>query len=584
MDIEKLYDEANEATYCPEDNKLRLYVGRVARDEYLALRNQGWKSTPKQDCDFVATWSPEREDTAIYYAGTVGDEDQSPEDRAADRADRFAGYRDKRAGEAVSHADRFDAGPAVHGHQSQARAERAARKHDRQRAYAVRQWDKAEYWQTRTAAVISHALHKSSASVRRGRILKLEAEQRKQDAAIAKSQAEFDAWQAVQAEPDAEKAYKQAYIIANRCGGWGFHHPRAESESEYVRENGQSLYGLLTLAEDPITGHEAAALALATYSDGGPSQPGSWSDRWRSHYTNRLNYERAMLENEGGSAAAVDIVPGGWFGQHQVYKVNKSRETGRVVSVMIKGEWGHTRVGDRRVYLNHANSDGLAKMNIERLGEDAYRPPTAEEAEAFKAEQAAMKAAKKKANAAKPKLINPTREDAEKLQALFNEREKFPSEVREMTQAEYSARSKGTYARYQTKAITEKARPPHPRGGGVHGRVIFKIRTGPRTTDKLYAADSVVVITDKPQKPIPWVAMEAEKSKHMTREQFAPLLPELVDGFTQFSDRMSDRGKELFAEAAYLGLAYKDSLTQYGLNEQGAALLAAVRDDEKVQA
>ena len=41
------------ATYCPEDNKLRLYVGRVPRDEYLELRAGKWKSTPKQDCDFV---------------------------------------------------------------------------------------------------------------------------------------------------------------------------------------------------------------------------------------------------------------------------------------------------------------------------------------------------------------------------------------------------------------------------------------------------------------------------------------------------------------------------------------------------
>ena len=30
-----------EATYCPEDNKLRLYVGRVPRDEYLKVRADG---------------------------------------------------------------------------------------------------------------------------------------------------------------------------------------------------------------------------------------------------------------------------------------------------------------------------------------------------------------------------------------------------------------------------------------------------------------------------------------------------------------------------------------------------------------
>jgi hypothetical protein len=55
------------ATYCPEDNKLRLYVGRVPRDEYETLRAAGFKSTPKQDCDFVAIWTPEREDIARDY-------------------------------------------------------------------------------------------------------------------------------------------------------------------------------------------------------------------------------------------------------------------------------------------------------------------------------------------------------------------------------------------------------------------------------------------------------------------------------------------------------------------------------------
>jgi len=43
------------ATYSPEDNKLRLYVGRVPRDEYEKLRAEGWTSTPKQNCNFVAT-------------------------------------------------------------------------------------------------------------------------------------------------------------------------------------------------------------------------------------------------------------------------------------------------------------------------------------------------------------------------------------------------------------------------------------------------------------------------------------------------------------------------------------------------
>ena len=57
-----------EATYCPEDDKLRLYVGRVPREEFLQLRAEGWTSTPKQECDFVAVWTVSREDTALFYS------------------------------------------------------------------------------------------------------------------------------------------------------------------------------------------------------------------------------------------------------------------------------------------------------------------------------------------------------------------------------------------------------------------------------------------------------------------------------------------------------------------------------------
>ncbi|MET0263383.1 MAG: DUF3560 domain-containing protein [Rariglobus sp.] len=164
----------NTATYSPEDNKLRLYVGRVPRPEYEALRAEGWTSTPKQNCDFVATWTPARRDRALSYAEIIEDEDMGPAERAADRAERFAGYLGKRLDEATGHADRFDAGPAVHGFQSQARAERSAARHDRIGTRAVDAWDKAEYWQRRTAGVISNALHLSSPSVRMGRVKELE--------------------------------------------------------------------------------------------------------------------------------------------------------------------------------------------------------------------------------------------------------------------------------------------------------------------------------------------------------------------------------------------------------------------------
>lgn len=182
MQLDSSTIQTGTATYCPEDNKLRLYVGRVPRPEYDALRAEGWTGTPKQNCQFVAHWTPKRRDTAEAYGdGFIGDEDQSPADRAADRAERFAGYREKRTDEASSHADRYDAGPSAHGFQSQARAERSAARHDRIAERAGDAWSKSEYWQHRTAGVISHALHVSTPDVRMGRIKILEAEIRRME-------------------------------------------------------------------------------------------------------------------------------------------------------------------------------------------------------------------------------------------------------------------------------------------------------------------------------------------------------------------------------------------------------------------
>ncbi len=415
------------ATYSPEDNKLRLYVGRVPREDYLKLRADGWTSTPKQDCDFVATWTPSRRDTCLEYADLIEDEDQSPEDRAADRAERFGEYRDKRTTEATGHADRYDAGPSAHGYQSQARAERAARRHDRSASHACDAWSKAEYWQQRTAGVIRHALYKSTPAVRMGRIKTLEADLRKS-------------------------------------------------------------------------------------MDGG---------EWQKHLELRLAYENQMLESQGGRAAFVEMIAGGFIGKHQVQKVNKSTATGRVVSVAVKQATnGRDRWGNEQAGLPEFR---LVTINTERLPADAYRAPTDDELATFNAERAAEKKARP---VQKSLLINPTEADAERLQALWNERnreglEKYkarngyapeyvPSEVCKVTQATYSANSKGAYARAETRSVCRdgqlKSRfssmysSERDRREKAMGPPVAEIRV---THGKCNAADRVIVITDKPQKPLP---------------------------------------------------------------------------------
>lgn len=575
------------ATYSPEDNKLRLYsTSRLDSETYARVKAAGFKWAPKQELFVAPGWTPAREDLLLELCGEIGDEDYSPEERSADRAERFAGYRDKRRAEAHGSADTFDAGPSVFGNQSQRRAERQAARHDRHRLYACSQWSKAEYWQSRTAGVIRHALYKSSAPVRRSRLLRLEAEQRKN----AKEQEEYakrwELWQKVPTLEGADKpgqavstdrfigiasdsspAFRLAYQLANDIHCYGdYTHPRTGE----VR----SLYSHLTDPQDPITPAEAAALWLDGRID--PSSEDSHRSRWARHYEMRLAYERAMLAAEGGMASDAEMIPGGWIGRHQIHKVNRSPATGRVVSVGIWGEHPYKTNKDGTPVM------GIRTVNIERLDQSAYRAPTPEELEAFKQRTTARKAEEKAAKPKAPPLINPTDEDAQKLQDIWNahaeQRNKRngtsykPAEVVRMTQAEYSARSKGSYARCMTAEVTERLRKHHisAMSKTPAGRtIVFKVRIAGSTT--LYGAERVVIITDKPQKPIPWAEVEREQARQPSEASLTERLPELARALAASwlpEDGTTER--RLIDDAVYVGWAYCSSLTQFGFTEKGA--------------
>ena len=328
--------DSYEATYCPEDDKLRLYVGRVPREEYNFLRAEGWTSTPKQSeagqGEFAAVWTPGREATALQYAGFIGDEDTPPAERAADRAERFGGYMEKRTAEATGHADNYDSLPAAHGFQSERKAERAAARHDRIGDRATDQWSKAEYWQRRTAGVISHALHKYSPEVRMGRIKTLEAELRKAKSDLESCAKHYRNMVKFSALEDPEQKTRLVLHYVGSTSTWErYLHPRAATlESEYWRTNETSLYSLMTYELDPITGAEACALY---FSDHGEPKD---STQWSRHLELRLAYENQMLEAQGGRAAFVEMEAGGFVGKHQITKVTKSPATGRVVSVEVE--------------------------------------------------------------------------------------------------------------------------------------------------------------------------------------------------------------------------------------------------------
>lgn len=535
---ELIPQDSYSATYEPESDKIRLYVGRVPREEFEFLRAEGWVSTPKQECDFAAVWTPSRYATAIHLAGEVGDEDTPPTERAADRAERFSGYLDNRMADAGMHADNYAACGQI-GFQSQARAERAEKSLDRQADKAGDNWSKAEYWQRRTAGVISHALHKSSPEVRMGRIKVLEADLRKRQKDQVEWIAEWERTVEIAADPapwvarimerydktqqEAEKDV--AEVVLGSCAKLA--HPRnGNPEKKYIFE--------LIKDPDPVTLADFCAIWQAKY----PMRP-SDETQWSQHLKLRLAYERQMLEAQGGRAAMVDMEAGGWVGKHQIRKVNKSNVTGRVVSVGIMYP---TRGRDR-----WGNDDPTAPefrmeiINVERLEKDIYTPPTdAERAEFQSQEKAAKKA---KAAAAKEKaakgencpLINPTDEDAERLQDAINERHAdewrrhhgTPTEhykpkkgsVQRITQAVYSANSTGSYAKAETRGLCADMQLEDRSSNmwssaanerqRLRGPALCKIRiTG-------YDPVSIIVITDKPQKPLLATCWEVRKTEQL---------------------------------------------------------------------
>lgn len=501
------------ATYCPEDNKIRLYPDWSDPDfDKETVKKVGFRWAGKQECYVCPRWTPQAEDVVLDLVDEIDDEDYSPEERAADRAERFGGYRDKRAGEAGGYADRFEAGPSAFGHQNQARAERQAARHDRLRGHAVSRWSKAEYWQQRTAGVIGHALHKSSPEVRRSRILRLESELRKHtnqvDAVISK----YKAWQHILTMPDCDVVNVTCtagsphllYTIQGGRGGLiGYDCEKADSASllaftlvnyghslyDYQhprKDRKSSLYSLMTDAEDPITPREAAEMFLSRCKD--PEREGNYSERWAKHYELRLTYEKAMLENEGGMAGDVEMEVGGFFNSLQIHKINKSPATGRAVSVYVMNAKGK-----------------LSRFNMERRGDGHYRPPTEDEKKAFLE-------AKAESKTKEPSLINPTVEDAKRLQKLWNDwlRKDKPHapyrDIEEMTQKQYTGLSKHdatwtvgiTVTGKRTNRWTESDEP-----------IAFKVRL--RHWYMSYnGPDAIVVITDKPQKPLPldWEALE----------------------------------------------------------------------------
>lgn len=267
-------DPIGDATYDPDDNKLRLRVpSRLDSEDYAKAKAAGFRWAPKQEL-FYAHWSPVAEDLLLAWCGSIEDEDTSLADRAEERAERFGGYSERREAEgdreaqAVSAiADNIPLGqPILVGHHSEKRARKDAERIENGMARAVKSWKTAEYWQQRARGVIAEAAYKDRPEVRARRIEALEAERRKRVASYTPHGPEF-------------------VSTPSRFGRCWDDHPSGQ-ECEKCSPRPMVMVGNKGRGSHPVPVED-----LPKYERG--------QARWIAHLDRRLEYERALLSEQG---------------------------------------------------------------------------------------------------------------------------------------------------------------------------------------------------------------------------------------------------------------------------------------------
>jgi hypothetical protein len=228
-----------------------------------------------------------------------------------------------------------------------------------------------------------------------------------------------------------------------------------------------------------------------------------------------------MLAAAGGMLEQFEVLPGGKLGSKLIIKVSKSSVTKRATSCDILGPkvdgWTYKAA-------NIPGTEYAAyKFDLERIKPEMYTPPTPESLAELAAFNKSRKANAPRSN--KAPLINPTDDDAERLQALWNDRARAKHEARNtydsaaareahakqyapatvcrVTQAVYSANSGSTYSKAKAERIIAGGKQVSGYANFAKlGDPVCLLRTTPGEY-RLNQADRVIIITDKPQKPLP---------------------------------------------------------------------------------
>ncbi|PTR08656.1 MULTISPECIES: DUF3560 domain-containing protein [unclassified Novosphingobium] len=472
------------ATYSPEDNKLRLYAStRLDAETYERVKAAGFKWAPRQELFVAPSWTPAREDLAIELAGEIEPEEMTLAERAQAKAERLEELASKRHREANAFARRaselseafYMGQPILVGHHSERKARKTKERMDAAQAQANKAHQTANYWLYRASGVEHFANMKNDPRTRANRIKTLLAELRDLQRGINNAHAALAIWDNMTTDE------KIRWAIGNMDSQRIF----ATTEMYYAVEKGE-----LSPADA-----RARCIAVAQRAATGPNRK-----RWIEHTLNRLAFERSML----GEVARYEgeLTP--------VILQAFARENGAEKPVATVTDPGAFELSSPYPLPAHiANGCTLDMV------EDDWR-------DLMQAVGYTVPEAKPRRASSKPAplpLINPTREDAERLQTIWNDQERttckaqgyperaLPNEIKEVTQATYSSNSGGSYSVFETIEISADGRRVNNRGYSASvnppplpGVARIRIYAGGSAFHKPRA---VVHISDKPAKALP---------------------------------------------------------------------------------
>lgn len=466
-----------DATYSVEDNKLRLYADtRFSAELYeLISQKMGFRWAPKQDLFVAPKWTPNREDFCIKLAGEITAEGTTLVERAEAKAERLDNLSVKRAEQASAfHAaadrisERFAGGqPILIGHHSERKARKDQERMTSAMDNAVKAHDAVSYWAYRATSVELHANRKSAPRVRAKRIKTLLAELRDRQRDINNAYNNLKQWETVDAMPEGEEKERAVLILSGYMG-------LAPYYSDKKR-----LYRQLEDGE--ITSGEVINICI----DFNEKQAHSaYTVRWISHLLNRLDYERSELGDVARfEGELTPVILQAFAREHGAQKPKaQASETGFNLSssVPLPFHIAESKEIDLSIedWRELMQSVGYAVIIKERRASTKQACP----------------------------LINPTPEQAQKLQAIWNRFASStqygkPSETLEVSQKNYSVNSQGYYGLFRTISIDkagDKIRPSRHKDAATP---VCRIRVG--SGKGFYGADRVITLSDKPQKELP---------------------------------------------------------------------------------